>query len=115
MENLNDNLPALEMTKYNCATERSKFIYLRDHYIKETIKTKNISIKHTPLTNTSVELVRETTGADTLQNAFTNGRCGGNTEHKNILSDKKRENTFYIIGRGKGKKKANLKEKMGWM
>lgn len=36
------------MLKAIWATKRSKFVDLRDHYIKDTIRERHISLKHTP-------------------------------------------------------------------
>lgn len=42
----NDNMPALDMMAALGATKRSKFIDMRHHYLKQTVKEHNITLKH---------------------------------------------------------------------
>lgn len=44
----NDNIPSVNMFKALCATKRSKFIYIRQHYLNQVINKKNIRIQHVP-------------------------------------------------------------------
>lgn len=55
----NDNMPVLCMIKTLGATKRSKFIELRNRYIKNTVKENNIELRHNASENLKADMLTE--------------------------------------------------------